>query len=66
MKRLKNEEYLRCKEEHRKRENIITQAGDELASEEEIISMKAELRTTLLTKFLSTKWGPHQLLLHQS
>ena len=36
MKRLKREEYLRSKEEHRKREN------DELASEAEITNMAAE------------------------
>src|SRR6218665_939223 len=36
LKRLKREEYLRSKEEHRKREN------DELASDEEITNMAAE------------------------
>jgi len=36
VKRLKSEEYLRSKEEHRKREN------DEMASEEEITNMAAE------------------------
>ena len=36
VKRLKHEEYLRSKAEHRKREN------DELASEEEITNMAAE------------------------
>ena len=36
VKRLKHEEYLRSKEEHRKRKN------DEMASEEEITNMAAE------------------------
>ena len=41
VKRLKREEYLRSKEEHRTREN------SELASEEEIINMAAEDESNL-------------------
>ena len=41
VKRLKREEYLGSKEEHRKREN------DELASEEEITNMAAEDESNL-------------------
>ena len=57
VKRLKNEEYLRSKEEHRKRENIVIQAGDELASEEEITSMRAEHESNLEPLSLTKEKG---------
>src|SRR6218665_4001655 len=49
VKRLKCEECLRSKEEHRKREN------DELASEEEITNMAAEVESNLEPATVHTK-----------
>jgi len=51
MKTLKCEEYLRSKEDHRKRENITIQTNAELASEQEIISMAAEDESNLKPLF---------------
>ena len=61
VKKLKCEEYLRSKEEHRKREN------DELASEEEITNMADEDESNLepLCAQKIPNWGLLRLL-HQS